>query len=398
MKAECPICTIPEREELLYSDEDIFLVKTKFQKGHKHRVMACIYEHRKEPTFIESRKAQAIVTDYMNRVMEGEEWLLVASTFGSIPEHWHLMAETNISDDQKEMELMAKTATVTMPILTYNVMIGIPAFEEEKNIGEVVSKAKEYGTVVVIDDCSTDNTAKNALDAGAQVITLRENGGYGNALAQLFAEAVAYDVLITLDGDGQHNPDEIPAFLRALKNADMITGNRFMGKTDIPSYRSAGVEVISSLVGMQDSQCGFRAYNKKAIRTIKITERGMGASLEILRRAKENELIIREVPCIISYESAGHSQNPIKQGLTLLATFLWGNMWEKPVWMLGIPSLACLGIGTVFSILLLLEYSAAKWFAPSLAFISLGGLMMGALLGISAVFILVGKKLLEELR
>lgn len=398
MNSECSICTIPEREELLYSNEEIFLVQTKQLKGHDHRIMACIYEHRKEPTFTERSNAYAIVNDYMNRVMNGEEWLLVEDKFASLPDHWHLIASCK-KGTPEELEALKKTPTVIMPIATHRVMIGIPALNEEKHIREVVIKAKAHGRVVVVDDGSTDDTALIAADAGAEVIRFHKNLGYGSALERLFVEAnKVHDVLITLDGDGQHNPDEIPLFLKALKDADMVTGNRFMGKTNIPSYRAVGVEFISNLVGIEDSQCGFRAYNKKAIRTTKITEHGMGASIEILRRAKENELIIKEVPCTILYDDAGHSQNPIKQGITLLAAFFWGKMWNNPIVALGIPSVISLAIGTAFLIWLLLEYSQVRWFSPSLAFISLGGLIMGTLLGLSTIFILVGKRLLEELK
>ena len=89
---ECVLCSIPKREKLLYKDELIYLVKTKLMKGHDIRVMAAIFRHSETPTFEELTKAYAIIMEYMNHVMNGEEWIVVEGKYASVPTHWHLIA------------------------------------------------------------------------------------------------------------------------------------------------------------------------------------------------------------------------------------------------------------------------------------------------------------------
>lgn len=284
-----------------------------------------------------------------------------------------------------------------------NIVVGIPCFNEEKHIASIVEQAKKFGDVIVLDDGSADLTATLAREAGATVFTY-EHQGYGSALSKLFTIAKMKDVdaLITLDGDEQHNPDEIANFVKVLEdgNVDVVLGNRFMSKgfLGIPTYRKFGINSISKISGVGDAQCGFRAYNRKAIELIKINEIGMGASLEIIRRAKENNLRIKEIPCTISYTDTSHSQNPISHGLTLAETLLWNGIWKRPVLLLGIPLLISFSLGMIFSVWLLVEYSHSRWFSPSLAFLSLGGILLGILLSLVLFLMLIGKRLVGELK
>jgi glycosyltransferase involved in cell wall biosynthesis len=156
-----------------------------------------------------------------------------------------------------------------------------------------------------------------------------ENTGYGHALSLLFniAHKNHFQYMITLDGDGQHDPEEIPVFLEALKEADIVIGNRFMStSTDgLPLYRRLGIKILGKLLGIGDAQNGFRAYNRKAITSLNPREKGMGASIEILKLAKACALKIKEVPCSVTYADVRHSKNPLIHGKELLKTLFFGN-------------------------------------------------------------------------
>ena len=158
----------------------------------------------------------------------------------------------------------------------------IPCYNEALAIGSVVLKlklARKYvDEVLVVDDGSTDGTVEVATAAGAAVVSHGVNKGYGAAIRTCFnyAKENNFDVLITLDGDGQHNPSCIPDFIKVLKTseADVIIGSRFLAKnklSPIPKYRIVGMKVLNlftRLVGKvktTDSQSGYRAYSRRAI-------------------------------------------------------------------------------------------------------------------------------------
>jgi len=205
----------------------------------------------------------------------------------------------------------------------------IPAYNEEDTIGAVVSKAlKHVDLVIVCDDGSTDLTGEVAREAGALVIRHAENMGYGAALRTLFnkARAIDPDVMVILDGDGQHDPDDIPDLIEPILSgeADIVVGSRFLGKTDMPAYRGIGIRLISLVVrltaypNIRDAQSGFRAYSRRAIRAIRITERGMGASTEILLKAAYHGLKLKEVPVEVSYAGVVPRMSPWRHGLSVL--------------------------------------------------------------------------------
>ena len=216
------------------------------------------------------------------------------------------------------------------------ILIGIPAFNESKTIVPIISEAQKHGTVLVIDDGSIDDTFDKSLKTGATVLSHQKNYGYGKSISDIFQDAKKgnFDVLITIDSDGQHQPSEIPNFLEAIKSSDIVIGNRFLGKSNTPNYRKFGIEIINVLTSeVKDSQCGFRAFSKKAIDIIanNIYEKGMGASFEILKIAQNNNLKINEIPVTITYnKKQKHSQNPFSHGFDLLLAFVWWHIWEKP--------------------------------------------------------------------
>lgn len=207
------------------------------------------------------------------------------------------------------------------------VIAAIPSLNTESAIGEVVAKARQYvDRVIVINDGSHDGTAEKAAAAGATVINHQATKGYGEAIKSCFevARASEADVLVILDGDGQHDPDEIPKLLDPVikGEADVVIGSRFLSKdVGMPRYRKFGIGVITSLwnfgsrVKITDSQSGFRAYGSAAFRNLTLTERGMGASIEILEKARRAGSVIKEVPASCIYTSSKLTPKAARHGL-----------------------------------------------------------------------------------
>jgi glycosyltransferase involved in cell wall biosynthesis len=344
----CPLCTIPQREKVLYIDDLIYIVQSKDMKGHKVRLMSSIIRHTNKPTFEEDLRVKSKLIEYMNKFCGIKPWYFCDSTHCSIPEHYHFVACDAESTDQKEMILLADTKKVRFP-LRQNILIGIPAHNEQDNIENIVKEAKKYGDVFVVSNGSIDHTAILATDAGAKVLDV-EWSGYGRALQEIFkyAKYCNYDVLITLDGDGQHNPAEIPNFIDEINSSDIIVGNRFTTENNIPFHRRVVIQGINKIYSIGDTQCGFRAYNRNAINKIKINTEGMGASLEIINHAKELNLKIVDIPCKVTYNKPEVPTKFIYQGLTLVEIIFWGAVWDRPYTFLGIPT-AILFIISLFS-------------------------------------------------
>ncbi|MFB0543624.1 MAG: glycosyltransferase family 2 protein, partial [Candidatus Bathyarchaeia archaeon] len=191
----------------------------------------------------------------------------------------------------------------------------IPAFNEEKTIASVVVQARKYvDRVVVCDDGSVDLTGEIAEALGAVVVRHEENMGYGAAIISLFKEArrLCADIAVTLDGDGQHDPRQIPRLVEPLvrNEADIVIGSRFLRREDsskVPRYRAVGLKMITGLTSnasydnLTDAQSGFRAYSCRSLEVLMVTEQGMGVSTEILLKANERGLRVVEVPVTISY-------------------------------------------------------------------------------------------------
>jgi len=208
------------------------------------------------------------------------------------------------------------------------IMAAIPAYNEEQFIGDIVTRTKKFiDKVIVIDDGSTDNTSKAAQAAGAEVIKHKTRQGAGGATKTAFeaAKRSYADILVTLDGDGQHNPDEIPQLLAPILNeeADLVIGSRFLKSnlSNMPKYRKFGIDVITFLYNfgskarVSDAQCCFRAQNRKLIEAVNITDAGFGFSVQVLIQARKKGFTIREVPISCIYHSDGSSLNPVTHGL-----------------------------------------------------------------------------------
>lgn len=240
------------------------------------------------------------------------------------------------------------------------ILVCIPAYNEAWNIEDIIKSASNYASeIIVYDDGSSDNTAEVARAAGATVIRNRKNRGYGAAVRRLFEAAAEknVDVMVTLDSDGQHNPNEIPKLCEPIfkDEFDLVIGSRFIrdknnhSQHKIPAYRSLGIRTITrftqsaSYSQLTDAQSGYRAYSKRALSKITLFEDGMAVSTEILLRAREKDLLIREVPVSVRYDIKDRSsQNPISHGVGVLYSVIQFISLRHPLAFYGIPGIAFL--------------------------------------------------------
>lgn len=209
--------------------------------------------------------------------------------------------------------------------------MAIPCFNTGPFVGDIVRTARNHAErVIVIDDGSGDGTGEIAQAAGARVITHDRNRGYGEAIRSCFkdARANAADILVIIDGDGQHNPDEIPRLISPIrqKEADLVIGSRFINnKVMIPRYRKIGIMVITFLANLgakskvSDAQSGFRGYGQRLIEAFSLTETGMSSSLETLEESRRLGAVIKEVPVSCRYTSAAPGLSAWWHGLTVAA-------------------------------------------------------------------------------
>ena len=206
----------------------------------------------------------------------------------------------------------------------------IPCYNEEHYIADVVHRTKKYvDQVIVIDDGSQDNTLKVAQDAGACVIRSESNIGAGAATKSCFKAAKTHsaDILVTLDGDNQHFPEEIPNLLAPIlsDDADLVIGTRFRGGvSNIPRYRKLGISLITWLINIgsdvkiSDAQSCFRAHNARLLENVNITDSGFGFSVQIIIEARRKGYRIMEVPISCLYHPESSTMNPISHGLRVV--------------------------------------------------------------------------------
>ena len=229
------------------------------------------------------------------------------------------------------------------------IIVGIPAFNEEKNIASIITKLSTIAdTILVCDDGSTDLTATIAKKIGAVVIKHEKNLGYGAAIRSLFLKAkdLDGDVLVTFDADGQHRIDDIKNVIKPIVNqeADLVIGSRFLDESEkeVPQYRKVGIKVITKITNasikkqLTDSQSGFRAYSRKIILELNPSETGMGVSTEILIKASSKNFRIVEVPIKIIYEGNTSTHNPITHGSSVIISTIKYTSLQRPLTFLSL--------------------------------------------------------------
>jgi glycosyltransferase involved in cell wall biosynthesis len=198
----------------------------------------------------------------------------------------------------------------------------------------VLKAGCHVGKVLVCDDGSKDMTRVIARENGADVLEHEKNMGYGATMQTLLRKAreLGADVLVVFDGDGQHDPDEIPELIKPIfeGRADIVIGSRFVNgaRMDVPLYRRIGILVITLLTGIfsgypiSDAQSGFRAFNRRALEELNITEIGWGSSVEVFFKAHHAGLRIVEVPVDCDYKDypKASKHDPLKQGISIVAS------------------------------------------------------------------------------
>jgi len=226
------------------------------------------------------------------------------------------------------------------------VLAGIAAYNEARYIGSIVLQARQYvDEVIVIDDGSTDNTARVAELAGATVIRHAANRGKGTAIQSILTEAKKRnpDVLVLLDADSQHDPNEIPALIKPISEGfDLVIGSREAQKDKTPRYRRIGQKVLlrstqlASKTNISDSESGFRALSSKAINELDLKEKGFAIESEMITRAADKNLKITEVPISNIYTMDGSTLNPIRHGIEVLSRVIAMISQRRPLFFFGL--------------------------------------------------------------
>ena len=279
------------------------------------------------------------------------------------------------------------------------ITIGIPAYNEEKNIAAIITKLKKItDSIIVCDDGSSDMTSEIAKNLGVIVISHKKNMGYGAAIRTIFEKSaeIGSDILVTFDADGQHRVEDVSRVLRPLENseADIVIGSRFLGKqSNVPNYRKLGIKVITQVTNssiktkLTDSQSGFRAYSKQVLSKISLSEIGMGISTEILIKASSGGLRITEVPITILYSGDTSTHNPVSHGTSVLFSTIKFTSIEHPLKFYGIPSVIFLTIGMIFTSLAVQYYVDVGRLNTDLTLIGAGTILIGIILLISAILL-----------
>jgi dolichol-phosphate mannosyltransferase len=189
------------------------------------------------------------------------------------------------------------------------ILTAIPVFNEARHLLGVLREVRRYASdILVVNDGSTDGTAELlSLQSDLHVITHPVNRGYGAALISAFGFALNHgaDVLVTMDCDGQHEPARIPVLLEALDTADIASGSRYLRDfrqdTTAPRDRQHINQLITSELNarfglnLTDAFCGFKAYRRRALEQLHITETAWGMPLQLWVQAARRGLRIKEV-------------------------------------------------------------------------------------------------------
>jgi len=279
------------------------------------------------------------------------------------------------------------------------ITVGIPAYNEEKNIAKIIVKLKKMvDQILVCDDGSTDSTCAIAESLGVTVIKHPKNLGYGSAIRSIFLKAreINSKVLVTIDADGQHKIEDVNKIIKPIVDgqADISIGSRFLDKHDnAPKYRKLGINIITKVTNsslsekITDAQSGFRAYNNKVLQSLTPSDSGMGISTEILIKSSNLGFKIAEVPTEIQYEGDTSTQNPVSHGTEVLMSTLKYISIERPLRFYGIPSFIFFVIGLTFTFLSIQYYAEIGRLNPNVTLVAVGTLLIGVILAVTAILL-----------
>ena len=285
----------------------------------------------------------------------------------------------------------------------------IPAFNEEGTIAKVLVRASHHvDELVVVDDGSEDDTGAIAEKLGALVIRHRQNLGKGIALRDCFdwAKKNNVDVVVTLDADGQHDPNEIPSVVRPVLagDADIAIGYRSSRPPGMTRPRRVAQKTLDALTGVKDSgalvdsQSGFRAYSKRAVASLEVSEWGMGVESEILLNAKKTGLKICQVPIHMEYAAETKRRNPLLHFTDVISTILKVELVKRPLRTVGIPGLLLLLVGALGWLDVLATYNSAQGFALGHALVSTIVFLTGILMTLVAILLFALRIAIQQTR
>ena len=284
----------------------------------------------------------------------------------------------------------------------------VPAYNEDRFIGSVVLKALPFvDRVIVVDDGSLDRTAAVAREAGAEVIVHPENRGKAIALKTGFSRAreLGADVVVTLDGDGQHNPLEIPRVVSPILRgqADMVIGSRFLDiHVRIPIWRRLGQHLLNLLttvgsgVPCTDSQSGFRAFGPRALAALSFRSQGFAIESEMQFWAREHHLRLVEVPIGCDYTEKP-KRNPVRQGLQVLNGILELASQSRPLLVFGVSGLLLALLGTGWWCWIVRTHSRTGELALGCALLATLSLIIGVLCAFEGVTLHTLRRLTHRL-
>ena len=280
------------------------------------------------------------------------------------------------------------------------VVIGLPAFNEEKNIAVTIAKLQKFSyTIVVCNDGSSDMTGPIAEKMGVVVINHQKNLGYGAGIRTLFTKAkeLDADMLVTFDADGQHRIEDIQNVIKPIETgeADIVIGSRFLNKDDanVPRYRKVGIKAITNVTNasmdfkISDSQSGFRAYNKKVLKEITPSEYGMGVSTEILIKVNKSGFRFKEVPITILYGGETSTHNSVSHGVSVILSTMKFISIEHPLKFYGIPGIIFLAIGLFFIVWTIQAFTATRQIITNISLIGIGTIILGTMLTMTAILL-----------
>ena len=281
-----------------------------------------------------------------------------------------------------------------------SIIVGIPAFNEEKNIAVLIIQLKKIADkIIVCNDGSTDLTSKIAEELGVTVINHKKNLGYGAAIRSIFLKSKELDgdVLVTFDADGQHKIEDINKVISPIINeeSDLVIGSRFLDKSEkeVPQYRKVGIKIITKVTNatikkqLTDSQSGFRAYSKKVLNELNPSELGMGISTEILIKASAKNFRISEVPIKITYNGDTSTHNPISHGSSVLLSTIKFTSIEHPLKFYGIPSMIFFAIGLFFVYFSTQYYAEIGRLNTNLTLVAAGTMLIAVVFLITSILL-----------
>ena len=279
------------------------------------------------------------------------------------------------------------------------ITVGLPAYNEEKNIAKIIVQLKKVADqIIVCDDGSTDLTSRIAESLGTIVIKHPKNLGYGSAIRSIFLKSreINSEILVTIDADGQHKIEDVKKVIKPIVDgrADISIGSRFLDKHDnAPKYRKLGINIITKVTNsslsekITDAQSGFRAYNNKVLQGLTPSDSGMGISTEILIKSSNLGFKIAEVPTEIQYEGDTSSQNPISHGTGVLLSTLKYISIERPLRFYGIPSFILFAIGFAVTFFATQYYAEVGRLNTNLTLIAAGTLVIAVILIVTAILL-----------